>query len=75
LYRGAAGCGPVNYTQIDYVPICECKYIGPAKGRTPDVKPGIYTIVDGGNPFASGITIFDGGSPASSGRLIVDGGI
>jgi|UniRef100_A0A6C0CT85 hypothetical protein len=31
LYRGAAGCGPVDYTQIVYVPLCNCNYIGRAK--------------------------------------------
>jgi hypothetical protein len=31
LYRGAADCGPVDYTQIVYVPLCACRYLGPAK--------------------------------------------
>ena len=47
LYRGAAGCGPVNYDQIEYVETCKCDYIGPAKKYTP---PSLRTaIYDGGN--------------------------
>jgi len=71
LYRGAAGCGPVNFEQINYEEVCKCDYIGPAKRTNPErVRP----IYDGGTPSGSGPWIIDGGSVFSDGR-VVDGGI
>ena len=80
LYRGAAGCGPVDYTQIDYVEVCKCEYIGPAPKPyqappPPPPPPPIPTILDGGSPFRSGPTLIDGGSPVISGPTVIDGGI
>jgi hypothetical protein len=77
LYRGAAGCGPVNYTQLNYVEVCKCDYIGPAKRFNPSITPNIPVlplIYDGGTPSGSGPWIIDGGSVISGGR-VVDGGI
>lgn len=78
LYRGAAGCGPINFTQISYVPSCECKYISvPAITPPPPAPPPppvVITIFDGGTPSASGPNIIDGGTPSASGPNIVDGG-
>jgi len=72
LYRGAAGCGPVDYTQIDYVEICRCDYIGPAfKSRNPIT---LINTLDGGSPYASGRLIIDGGTPFMSGSAIIGGG-
>ena len=72
LYRGAAGCGPINYSQINYPRVCPCTYNGRARRIRP-IMPSINTI-DGGNPTAPGPTIFDGGTPAGSGSSIFDGG-
>lgn len=48
LYRGAAGCGPLNPTQIEYPRVCPCTYLGPAKQY--DVKPKQLCIIyNGGN--------------------------
>ncbi len=78
LYRGAAGCGPVNYDQLEYVEPCLCDYIGPAKTfnlpitPTPNipVRPLIY---DGGSARNGGGRIIDGGFVNEFGP-IVDGG-
>jgi hypothetical protein len=77
LYRGAAGCGPVDYTQIDYVEACKCEYIGSAINfnKYPPPPPPIPTILDGGSPYNSGTIIVDGGSPSGSTSSLVDGGI
>jgi hypothetical protein len=72
LYRGAAGCGPVDYTQIDYVEPCRCDYIGPAS-KSHNAIPLINTL-DGGSPYASGSLIIDGGTPFMSGSAIIGGG-
>jgi hypothetical protein len=72
LYRGAAGCGPVDYTEIDYVEVCICDYIGPAR-KTPN-PPAIIFTYDGGSPASSGGMIIDGGSPMMSGSIVIDGG-
>jgi hypothetical protein len=81
LYRGAAGCGPVDYTQIDYVEVCKCDYIGTAPRPRhipppppPPPPPPMPTILDGGSPFGSGFTLIDGGSPLISGPTVIDGG-
>ena len=71
LYRGAAGCGPVNFEQINYEEVCKCDYIGPAL-RAPRRR---ITEYDGGTSFAPGIPIIDGGSPYGSGPTLIDGGI
>jgi len=71
LYRGAAGCGPVDYTQLDYVPVCECKYLGPASRNIIPFRPSVY---DGGTVINSGLVILDGGSPINGGEQIIDGG-
>lgn len=76
LYRGAVGCGPVDYTQLIYVEPCLCDYIGPAKRRpivSPPPKPCRDTI-DGGIPFASGVAVIDGGNAFTPGSQIIDGG-
>ena len=70
LYRGAAGCGPVNYDQLEYVEPCICNYIGPAKRNSSRPRREIY---DGGTPSGSGPVIIDGGSVFSGGP-VVDGG-
>lgn len=67
LYRGAAGCGPVNYTQLNYVEPCLCNYL--------QLIPGSATIsvYDGGSPFRTGM-VLDGGTPTLTGPSI-NGGI
>ena len=72
LYRGAAGCGPVDFTQLEYVEPCLCEYIGSAPRAPIIMKKPRITGYDGGTPSFSG-PIIDGGSVLSSGR-IVDGG-
>jgi hypothetical protein len=72
LYRGAAGCGPVDYTQIDYIEPCRCDYIG-SSPRAP-IPPKKRTVLDGGSPSNSGFLIIDGGVPMISGPVLVDGG-
>jgi hypothetical protein len=76
LYRGAIGCGPVDYTQLNYVEPCLCDYIGPAKNPPiagPPPKPCRDTI-DGGTSVASGVPIIDGGNASRPGSQIIDGG-
>jgi len=78
LYRGAAGCGPVNYDQIEYVEACKCDYIGPAKvyvpSRVPDnINPSRALIYDGGTARSSGARIIDGGFVNEFGPVL-DGG-
>jgi hypothetical protein len=70
LYRGAAGCGPVNYDQIEYVEPCNCNYIGPAK-KTNFLSPRI--VYDGGTARNPGVQVLDGGFVNEYGRVI-DGG-
>jgi len=70
LYRGAAGCGPVNYDQLEYVEPCRCDYVGPAKRGKFVPLPSIY---DGGQPNNPGVPILDGGMVNDYGR-VVDGG-
>lgn len=72
LYRGAVGCGPVDYTEIDYVEVCKCDYIGPAP-KTPK-PPAIIFTYDGGSPASSGDMIIDGGSSMMPGPIVIDGG-
>ena len=72
LYRGAAGCGPVDYTEIDYIEPCRCDYIGSA-AKTP--LPILISTLDGGSSFKPGSLIIDGGSPYESGPTLLDGGI
>jgi hypothetical protein len=76
LYRGAAGCGPVDYTQLDYVEPCLCEYL---QYTPPFVKGGIRPIpisfiLDGGTPNRLNNTILDGGNPSASGNKLLDGG-
>ena len=83
LYRGAVGCGPVNYAQIKYVESCSCDYIGPAKKYI----PARALIYDGGGPGGSGTRLIDGGlvnntgsvlnagGPGSTGTQLIDGGL
>lgn len=77
LYRGAVGCGPVDYTQLNYVEPCLCDYIGPAKKpqivTPPPPKPCRDTI-DGGTSSASGVPIIDGGIASTPGSHVIDGG-
>ncbi len=70
LYRGAAGCGPVDYTQIDYIEPCNCKYIGHSP-RPPLPRP---SIIDGGSPSNPGLQVIDGGTPDQAGPTLIDGG-
>jgi hypothetical protein len=74
LYRGAAGCGPVNFTQLEYVEPCLCSYLGPAKRERPARVP---RILDGGSAIRSGPDIVDGGSVVRVVpiRTVIDGGI
>jgi hypothetical protein len=74
LYRGAAGCGPVDFTQIDYIEPCLCDYIGLAKrAPNPPVSPVTITY-DGGNPTSGGTMEKNGGSVRGSGNSILNGG-
>lgn len=72
LYRGAAGCGPVDYAQIDYIEPCKCDYIG-LSPRYPPRPPQPGTL-DGGSPSNPGLQVIDGGSPAQPGPTLIDGG-
>ena len=77
LYRGAAGCGPVDYTQLNYVEPCLCDYIGPAKRYIPPPPPPpkpCRDTIDGGIAAASGDILIDGGSALRPGSHIIDGG-
>lgn len=67
LYRGAAGCGPVNYTQLNYVEPCFCNYLQTI------ITPPVKTVYDGGTPFTTG-PVLNGGSASLVGSPI-DGGI
>jgi hypothetical protein len=73
LYRGAAGCGPVDFTQLNYVEPCLCDYIGlsPGAPKEPKAPPTGY---DGGTPSSSGPDFLSGGFPVGSGSTIIDGG-
>jgi len=74
LYRGAAGCGPVDYTQLEYVEACFCEYLvyGNKFGSKPPVPN--PKIIDGGSVTrVTNITI-DCGIPQKAGSKIVDGG-
>ena len=79
LYRGAAGCGPVDYTEIDYIEPCKCDYIGLSPKAPipppPIPPPPMPTTLDGGSALTSGPFIKDGGSTTGSGPTIIDGGI
>ena len=70
LYRGAVGCGPVNYAQIKYVESCSCDYIGPAKKYI----PARALIYDGGGPGGSGTRLIDGGLVNNTGSVLNAGG-
>ena len=72
LYRGAVRCGPVDYTEIDYVEPCKCDYLGPAV-RAPK-PPSIIDTIDGGTPGSSGFMVLDGGTALRPGSTIIDGG-
>jgi hypothetical protein len=75
LYRGAAGCGPVNYTQLNYVEACKCVYIGPSRnfGSVP-IGFNPYAL-DGGTASASGDIVYDAGDQSFEGTRPLDGGI
>jgi hypothetical protein len=69
LYRGALGCGPISYSEINYVvPKCipQCIIIEPCLTAS---------ILDGGVPSYVGFHVLDGGTPFQSGICIYDGGI
>lgn len=72
LYRGAAGCKPVDFTEIDYVEPCRCDYVGPAPRAV--IQRTIISVIDGGSSAASGLPVRDGGTPYRSGQTIIDGG-
>jgi len=86
LYRGAAGCGPVDYTQIEYRELCGCKYIGPARnpfGPGPPNPVGRQTldggfpdngVLSGGSPDTVNTSQqYSGGSPSGSGSTVLSG--
>jgi hypothetical protein len=68
-YRGAAGCGPLNFTQINYRPWCRAPRIN--QPPCPDIPPSIYF---GGTPLSSGPSILFGGTPSASGPQVLYGG-
>ena len=72
LYRGAAACGPVDYTEIEYVEPCKCDYIGSLIIR--NSKKPVISVIDGGSALNPGDRILDGGISAMSGILVIDGG-
>jgi hypothetical protein len=74
LYRGAVGCGPVDYTQLIYVEPCLCDYIGPAKRYNPPPPKPCRVDIDGGTSSASGQPVIDGGNTEFAGVHIIDGG-
>lgn len=73
LYRGAAGCGPVDFTQLDYIEPCLCDYIGRSPGA-PRMPPVPLRNYNGGIPAFSGVDILSGGSALRSGPTIISGG-
>ena len=75
LYRGAAGCGPVNYTQLNYVEACKCVYIGPARKTISPFPCNCPCGLDGGTASASGDIIYDAGNQSFEGTTILDGGV
>jgi hypothetical protein len=75
LYRGSAGCGPVDYTQLDYVEPCLCEYLVYSAGKKGGIRPNpVKKILDGGVPNRLNNTIKDGGNPSNSGSKVLDGG-
>jgi hypothetical protein len=76
LYRGAAGCGPVDYTQLKYVEACKCVYIGPARNfGPPPIICNCPCGLDGGTQASSGDIIYDAGNQSFEGTTILDGGV
>jgi len=75
LYRGAARCGPVDYTQLNYVEACKCVYIGPARKTTSSPIGCNPYALDGGTASASGDIIYDAGNQSFEGTTRLDGGI
>jgi len=67
LYRGAAGCGPVNYTQLNYVEPCFCNYLQTI------ITPPENFVYDGGTPLRTGRGL-NGGSVSLVGSRVFDGG-
>jgi hypothetical protein len=75
LYRGAAGCGAVDYTQLDYVEPCLCEYLEYIPNTVKGVRPiPILRILDGGVPNRLNSKFIDGGNPSRSGGILLDGG-
>jgi hypothetical protein len=60
LYRGAAGCPPLNTRQIKYTAVCRCSYLD---------KPIVYVVQ---NACFSG-SIVNGGDVNSIATIIIDG--
>ena len=70
VYRGAAGCGSINYSQIRFINTCKV----PRINQPPCVEPiPIIRTYFGGTPSSSGPLLF-GGTPPSSGPRILNGG-
>ena len=61
IFRGSAGCGPVDFTPIFYSNDC-C------------IRPPPVTTLYGGNPYGSGPNIYHGGTPFGSSPPILYGG-
>jgi len=74
LYRGAAGCAPVDYAQLDYKEICSCKYIGPAR-RPGAPLPPEPVVLDCGSPSTESILVVECGGPANTDTFTYDAGI
>jgi hypothetical protein len=76
LYRGAAGCNAVDYTQLEYVEPCLCDYL---EYNSANFKGGIRPIpipriLDGGVPNRLNNRFLEGGNPTTSGNKVLDGG-
>jgi len=73
-YRGASGCGAIDYNPITYV-IQQCSIRRGIGHQQCGVAVSVHTEYDGGDPYTSGNSILYGGSSGSSGRTTLDGGI
>ena len=73
LYRGALGCPPISYSEINYVvPKCGKLQTVPCP---PIISCLTASVLDGGNPSYVGFHVLDGGTPFQSGICVYDGGI
>ena len=65
IYRGAIGCGPVNFDEIVYS-INGCCNTVPYNAN--------ITVLYGGSPDGSGYIVYHGGTPSGSQEPILFGG-